>query len=84
MNDFNTDLHRAVAEVCQRHELGMLSRLVLCAEVVEEDGTVALLLSSSPRDMPAWDRQGMLRYAMADLDADVLATRVAGDEEGFG
>ncbi|MFJ4412980.1 hypothetical protein [Streptomyces sp. NPDC088925] len=85
MKDFTEDLHRAVAGVFQEHGYGMLSRLVMCAEVVdEEDGDIGLLIGSSPENMPVWDRAGMMRYALADVDADTVRQRIdmdEGDEE---
>ncbi|MBO0514781.1 hypothetical protein, partial [Streptomyces beijiangensis] len=67
--------------VCQRHGHGLLSRLIMCAEVVDTDGDLGLLIGSSPADMPIWDRTGMLRYALADVDADVVGQRINTSED---
>ncbi|XUL89970.1 hypothetical protein ACQ86D_27815 [Streptomyces galilaeus] len=64
---FTTDLHRAVADVCQRHEFGLLSRLMLIAEVVDDGGELGLLIGTSPKDMPRWDRVGLLQFALTDV-----------------
>ena len=56
--DFAEDLHRAVADVLDAHGLGMLSRLVMVAELVDEDGNLNLIRGSCPADMPIWDELG--------------------------
>lgn len=80
MTPLSDDLHRAVAETCQRHGMELLSRLVLCAEVVDERGEIGLLIGSAPSDMAAWDRAGMLRYALSDLEATVIVNRISEEE----
>ncbi|GAA3371198.1 hypothetical protein GCM10020367_20890 [Streptomyces sannanensis] len=79
--DLASDLHTAIADVLDRHGYGLLSRMILVAEIVDEDGALGLLLGSSPTDLPVWDRVGMLRYALHDTEADVIASRITQDEE---
>ncbi len=82
--DFAEDLHHAVADVLDAHGLGMLSRLVVVAELVDEDGGLNLIRGSCPVDMPIWDELGLHRYALADIDGHVTAVRVTeqlGNEE---
>ncbi|WP_274567632.1 hypothetical protein [Streptomyces spiramyceticus] len=54
---------------------------MLCAEVVDDDGEIGLLIGASPQDMATWDRAGMLRYALSDLDANVIVSRISESEE---
>ncbi|WP_432034426.1 hypothetical protein [Streptomyces antibioticus] len=78
---FSTELHHAVAEVCQQNGYGLLSRVVVAAEVVDDDGAIGLLVGSSPADLAVWDRVGILRYALLDIEADVAAGRRHGGKE---
>ena len=79
--EFSSDLHAAIAGVCLCHGYGMLSRLVMAAEFVDDDGELGLLVGSLPQDMPVWDRMGMLRYAVADTEAGLTASRIVEDQE---
>jgi hypothetical protein len=78
---FAEDVHQAFAGVMQAHGLGLVSRLVFVVELVEDGGELALLRGSVPGDMPVWSELGLHRYAVADIEALVTASRVAGSEE---
>ncbi|TQE30877.1 hypothetical protein Sipo8835_23070 [Streptomyces ipomoeae] len=67
--------------MCQKNGFGLLSRVVVAAEVVDDDGAIGLLVGSSPADLAVWDRVGMLRYALLDVEADVAASRRNGGNE---
>ncbi|MGW4138873.1 hypothetical protein ACWELV_19130 [Streptomyces mirabilis] len=75
------DVHEAFAGVMRAHGFGMVSRLVFVVELVEDGGELGLLRGSCPGDMPVWSELGLHRYAVADIEALVTASRVAGSEE---
>ena len=86
MSVFDDDLHAAIAGVLRTHGLGMLGRALVLAEVHDEEGEIGLLTQTLPDTMPIWDRTGLLRYALSDLDGQVVAARVCevdgeGEEE---
>ncbi|MGI5143723.1 MULTISPECIES: hypothetical protein [unclassified Streptomyces] len=82
MSDLAQDLHQAFAGVMQAHGYGLVSRLVFVAELVDEgNGELGLMRGSIPADMPVWSELGLHRYAVADIEALVTASRVAGSEE---
>ncbi|WP_406200054.1 hypothetical protein OH807_18475 [Kitasatospora sp. NBC_01560] len=77
-SQFVADLHEAVAGVLRVHGAGLLSRAVLLVEVFDEaTGEIGLFVETSPSDMSAWDREGMVRYAALDLAGAITASRVA-------
>ncbi|GAA1161959.1 hypothetical protein F4556_005053 [Kitasatospora gansuensis] len=87
MSQLTDDIHQAVAGALRAHGAGLLSRMVLVLEVVdEESGELGLYTEASPADMPAWDRAGLIRYASLDLAGQITACRVAdsGDADGEG
>ncbi|MCZ1001182.1 hypothetical protein O1M63_29015 [Streptomyces mirabilis] len=75
------DVHVAFAGVMRAHGFGMVSRLVFVVELVEDSGELGLLRGSCPGDMPVWSELGLHRYSVADIEALVTASRVAGSEE---
>jgi hypothetical protein len=74
-------MHEAVGRVMEAHGCGLLSRMVLVAEVVDEEGALGLLRGSSPLDMPVWSELGLFQYALADIQGQITAIRVAGVDE---
>ncbi|MFF8769067.1 hypothetical protein [Kitasatospora sp. NPDC015120] len=83
MSQLTDDIHQAVAGALRAHGAGLLSRMVLVLEVVDEDtGELGLYTEASPADMPAWDRAGLIRYADLDLAGQITASRVADAEAG--
>lgn len=87
MSQLTDDIHQAVAGALRTHGAGLLSRMVLVLEVVDEEtGELGLYTEASPADMPAWDRAGLIRYADLDLTGQITACRVAdsGDADGEG
>ncbi|GAA2136710.1 hypothetical protein GCM10009760_16390 [Kitasatospora kazusensis] len=81
MSQFVEDLHEALSGVLRSHGAGLLSRAVLLVEVFDEDsGELGMFVETSPQDMPAWDRAGMVSYASLDLAGHLTASRLQADD----
>ncbi|MEW1700357.1 hypothetical protein [Streptomyces sp. NPDC091278] len=72
-----TALSKAVGEVLSRLNLGILSRMTLGIEVVDTDGDLGLFTVTVPVGTPIWDRIGMVRYQLAELEAGTVGHAVA-------
>lgn len=75
VTDLNERLHAAVSEALRDEGSMMLTRAVVLAEVIEEDGSTALFVGCTPGTQ-AWQSLGMLRYAASLEDAATTADRV--------
>jgi hypothetical protein len=60
--DLADQVQGALADLLHRRDNAMLTRFVVVAEVIEQEGERALWLLA-PRDMKAWESIGMLEYA---------------------
>ncbi|KOX33025.1 MULTISPECIES: hypothetical protein [unclassified Streptomyces] len=70
-------LEGAVGEVLATLGLGILSRMTLSIEVIDRDGDLGLFTVAAPANMPVWDRIGLLRYALTELEANSVGHAVA-------
>ncbi|MFB7424741.1 hypothetical protein ACFC0K_15860 [Streptomyces hydrogenans] len=82
--DLVAALEKAVGDALSTLRLGMLSRMTLAIEVIDSDGDLGLFTVAAPASVPIWDRIGMLRYQLAELEAasvgDAVARRLEEDE----
>ncbi|MFE0640148.1 hypothetical protein [Streptomyces sp. NPDC058877] len=73
---FTEALEGAVGEVLATLGLGILSRMTLSIEVIDRGGDLGLFTVAAPAGTPVWDRIGMLRYALTELEANSVGHAV--------
>ena len=82
MTDFDTEAWRAAAQQAVSTVAGeyghMITRYILVAETMDEDGERAVLMAASP-DQRAWDSIGLLGYALQLEQAGTLLEAVEGE-----
>lgn len=72
MSALTVDLEQSLAEVLGEHERGMLSRAVVVAEVLDDEGERSLSVLTTP-GMPEWDALGLCRYGVLSIEGPAAA-----------
>ncbi|MGI5526806.1 hypothetical protein ACQEVX_05065 [Streptomyces syringium] len=80
MDELGEDLEVSLAIVLGEAEMGMLTRAVVIAEVLDDDGERNLMVLTTPR-LAEWDALGMCRYGQLCLEGPVTALFADGDDE---
>lgn len=70
MADLNDDVHDAICQALAKHETSLLTRWVLVAESVEDDGSRGLWLQADDTAKP-WDVLGLLHFAITQQEAQI-------------
>jgi hypothetical protein len=76
--ELQVEIQEVLAELFAHRGGNFLTRYVLLAEVMEEDGGKATWMSASP-GMKSWETYGFLRFGLAHEDAAITADAVRGD-----
>ncbi|WP_367132885.1 MULTISPECIES: hypothetical protein [Streptomyces] len=80
MDELGEDLEVSLAMVLGEAEIGMLSRAVVIAEVLDDNGERTLMVMTTPR-ISEWDALGMCRYGQLCIEGPVAALFTDGDDE---
>lgn len=76
--DLNDRLHNAIVEALRGEGTLMVNRVVVLAEVMDDDGEVSMFVGATP-GTKAWQSVGMLRYAISLEDSSTVEDRLKGD-----